>query len=169
MGIDGDDTVAILADQARLKRIVSYSDLNSGLARRGHVAFNFDLESDRAALGHILGDAVQQTIGDSKVMLSAIVAYLNRNDAGPGGSTSSPLSSVFCRTRRLRRTSLSSGPFRLRTCTSGTHARRDIVAGRGDAMRIRNPFDTARNKLRVGVDKSAQTTLRTAGKGEEHA
>lgn len=79
-----DDTVAILAGQARLKRIGSYSDLNTGLARRGHVAFNFDLESDRAAVGHLLSDAVRQTIGDSKVMLSAIVAYLNRNDAGPG-------------------------------------------------------------------------------------
>lgn len=36
-------------------------------------------------------------------------------------------------------------------------------------MRIRKPFDTARNKLRVGVDKPAQTVLRTTGEGEEHA
>ncbi|QZT60274.1 hypothetical protein [Mycolicibacterium austroafricanum] len=79
-----DDAVAFLVDQARLKRIVSYSDLNSALARRGHVPFNFDLESGRTAVGYLLGDVVRQTIGDSKVMLSAIVAYLNRNDAGPG-------------------------------------------------------------------------------------
>lgn len=79
-----DDDVKTLVEQARLKRIVSYSDLNSALARRGHVPFNFDVESDRTAVGYLLGDVVRQTIGDTKIMLSAIVAYLNRNDAGPG-------------------------------------------------------------------------------------
>lgn len=79
-----DDAVTILSDQARLKRILSYSDLNSALARRGHAPFDFEGESDRTAVGYLLGEVVRQTIGDSGVMLSAIVAYLNRNDAGPG-------------------------------------------------------------------------------------
>jgi hypothetical protein len=79
-----DIAAAFLVDQAGLKRIVSYSELNSALGRRGHVPFNFDVESDRTAVGYLLGDVVRQTIGESKTMLSAIVAYLNRNDAGPG-------------------------------------------------------------------------------------
>lgn len=79
-----EDAVAFLVDQARLKRIVSYSDLNSALARRGHTPFNFDIESDRTAIGYLLGDATRHTVGDTKTMLSAIVVYLNRNDAGPG-------------------------------------------------------------------------------------
>jgi hypothetical protein len=79
-----DDTVDILADQARLRRITSYSDVNSALARRGHRAFDFAVQSDRTAMGAVLGDVVKQTIGDTRVMLSAIVAYIDRNDAGPG-------------------------------------------------------------------------------------
>ena len=76
--------VAFLTDQARLKQIVSYSDLNSALARRGHTPFNFEIESDCTAIGYLLGDATVQTVADTKTMLSAIVVYLNRNDAGPG-------------------------------------------------------------------------------------
>ncbi|WP_204354847.1 hypothetical protein [Mycolicibacterium llatzerense] len=78
------DTVDFLQGQARLRRIVSYSELNSALARRGHVPFDFANDSDRDAVGAILGDVVRYTIADSKMMLSAIVAYIDRNDAGPG-------------------------------------------------------------------------------------
>ncbi len=79
-----DEAIAIIKDQARLRRITSYSDLNSALARRGHRPFDFSNQSDRTAMGAILGDAVKRTIGDTGVMLSAIVAYIDRNDAGPG-------------------------------------------------------------------------------------
>ncbi|BBX88387.1 hypothetical protein MBOE_00360 [Mycolicibacterium boenickei] len=79
-----DDAITFLCDQARLRRIVSYSELNSALARRGHNPFDFAIESDRNAVGAILGHAVHRTIGETKLMLSAIVAYLDRNDAGPG-------------------------------------------------------------------------------------
>lgn len=79
-----DDTIAILQDQARLRRITSYSDLNSALARRGHQPFDFAVQSERTAMGAVLGDVVHRTIGDAGVMLSAIVAYIDRNDAGPG-------------------------------------------------------------------------------------
>lgn len=79
-----DDTVTYLSEQARLQRITSYSDLNTALARGGHVPFDFGLERDRTAVGMLLGDAVRRTIDDSGVMISAIVLYAAGNDAGPG-------------------------------------------------------------------------------------
>jgi hypothetical protein len=79
-----DDTVEILRDQARLRRVTSYSDVNSGLARRGHRPFDFAAQSDRTAMGAVLGDVVKRTVGETRVMLSAIVSYIDRNDAGPG-------------------------------------------------------------------------------------
>jgi hypothetical protein len=75
-----DDAVDFLADQARLGRVVSYSDLNSALARRGHVPFDFAIESVRNAVGAILGDATQRTLGESKTMLSAIDAETSGAD-----------------------------------------------------------------------------------------
>jgi hypothetical protein len=78
------DTVTMLEDQARLKRVTSYSDVNSALARRGHRPFDFANQSDRTAMGALLGDVVKRTIGASGIMLSAIVAYIDRNGAGPG-------------------------------------------------------------------------------------
>lgn len=79
-----DDAIDFLTGRARLGRVVSYSDLNSALARRGHVPFDFENEADRAAVGAVLGDATLRTLGDPKTMLSAIVVYIDRNDAGPG-------------------------------------------------------------------------------------
>lgn len=79
-----DDAVGFLTDQAQSKRITSFSDLNSALAQAGHVPFDFGLERDRAAIGAVLGDVVGRTVGDPKVMLSAIVSYIGQNDPGPG-------------------------------------------------------------------------------------
>ncbi len=79
-----DDAISFLQEQAKLKRVTTYTALNTALASRGHVPFDFELEIDRKAIGSVLGHVVSKTIGDSGVMLSAIVAYLNRNDAGPG-------------------------------------------------------------------------------------
>lgn len=78
------DAAAYLTEQAGLQRLVSYSDLNSALARRGHIPFDFGFERDRTAVGWLLGDAVRRTIDDSGAMLSAIVLYTAGNDAGPG-------------------------------------------------------------------------------------
>jgi hypothetical protein len=78
------DATAFLRDQARLRRITSYSEVNSALARRGHVPFDFSLDKDRNAVGALLGEIVRRTVEDTGVMLSAIVAYIDRNDAGPG-------------------------------------------------------------------------------------
>jgi hypothetical protein len=35
-------------------------------------------------MGAVLGDVVKRTVGETRVMLAAIVAYIGRNDAGPG-------------------------------------------------------------------------------------
>lgn len=77
-------TQAFLEEQARARRITSYSEVNSALAQAGHRPFDFSLPRDRNAVGALLGDVVQRTIGDTGIMLSAIVAYIDRNDAGPG-------------------------------------------------------------------------------------
>src|SRR5262245_4085660 len=77
-------TEAFLKDQARARRITSYSEVNSALAGAGHRPFDFSITSHRNAVGAVLGDVVKRTIGDTGVMLSAIVAYIDRNDAGPG-------------------------------------------------------------------------------------
>ena len=77
-------TEAFLEEQARSRRITSYSEVNSALARSGHRPFDFSMPSDRNAVGALLSDVVKRTIGDTGVMLSAIVAYIDRNDAGPG-------------------------------------------------------------------------------------
>lgn len=79
-----DDAVSFLTEQAQFKLVTNYRDLNAALARQGHVPFDFGLERDRAAVGAVLGEAVCRTIGDSKVMLSAIVSYTGQNDPGAG-------------------------------------------------------------------------------------
>lgn len=78
------DTQGFLVDQARLRRVTSYTDVNKAIAAAGHKPFDFSAQSDRNAVGAVLGDVVKRTIGDTGVMLSAIVAYIDRNDAGPG-------------------------------------------------------------------------------------
>jgi hypothetical protein len=80
-----DATTAFLEERARLGRTTSYSEVNWAIARRtGLPTFDFSLDRDRAAMGAILGEVVDETIGESGVMMSAIVVYIDRNDAGPG-------------------------------------------------------------------------------------
>ena len=71
----------MLREEAQSRRVTSYSDVNSALARR---PFDFAAQGDRTAMGAVLGDVIKRTIGETRVMLSAIVAYIDRNDAGPG-------------------------------------------------------------------------------------
>ena len=79
-----DDAIAFLQNRARLRRVISYTDVNTALVRRGHVPFDFSTDRDRNAIGAVLGEIVHRTIGDTGVMLSAIVVYIDRNDAGSG-------------------------------------------------------------------------------------
>ena len=78
------DATQFLNDQARLRRLTSYTELNAALGRRGHQMFDFTQENDRRAVGAALANVTERTIGESGAMLSSIVVYIDRNDAGPG-------------------------------------------------------------------------------------
>lgn len=78
-------TTEFLAEQGRLQRTTTYTELNSVLGRRTDApTFDFDRESERAAMGALLGEVAQNNLQDVGAMLSAIVIYLNENDAGAG-------------------------------------------------------------------------------------
>ncbi len=77
--------VRFLEEQARLGRTPSYTEVNSAIARRGgHPSFDFDQDSERAGMGELLGQVTRRKYDEVGAMLSAIVIYLNENDAGPG-------------------------------------------------------------------------------------
>ncbi|MFC8505999.1 hypothetical protein ACFU3J_18235 [Streptomyces sp. NPDC057411] len=56
--------------------------------RTGCRLFDFERDDERAAMGHLLGLIVERdqalAPSDPPLMLSALVIYLNANDAGPG-------------------------------------------------------------------------------------
>lgn len=74
-----------LIKRARLRRVTSYTELNAVIARRtGLTGFDFAHPDERAAMGHLLGLIVKQDFPRTGLMLSALVHYLDANDAGPG-------------------------------------------------------------------------------------
>lgn len=74
-----------LLERAGLERVTSYTEMNTVLAQRtGHRRFDFDQESERAAMGYLLGRLSEHEFGRTGVLISAIVNYLDANDAGPG-------------------------------------------------------------------------------------
>lgn len=80
-----DEGVHYLKDRARLRRDTSYTEMNVVLATRAGVRqFDFHEQSERAAMGHLLGRIVEATYPSLGFMLSSIVIYLDANDAGPG-------------------------------------------------------------------------------------
>ena len=77
--------LAFLVERAKLGRTTSYTELNSALARRtGVQPFDFSRADERAAMGHFLGLIVDETFPRTGLMISAIVLYLDENDAGSG-------------------------------------------------------------------------------------
>lgn len=77
--------LAFLCERARLERVTSYTEVNTVLAQRtGHRRFDFDQDSERAAMGYLLGRISDREFGRTGVLISAIVCYLDANDAGPG-------------------------------------------------------------------------------------
>ena len=65
--------------------MTSYTEMNTVLAQRtGFRKFDFDQESERAAMGHLLGRISDREFPRTSVLISAIVNYLDANDAGPG-------------------------------------------------------------------------------------
>jgi len=82
-----DATRDFLLERARLGKVTTYTELNTTISRRtGLRPFDFEDASERAAVGHLLGRVVQEDPGrpSTGLMLSALVNYLDRNDAGPG-------------------------------------------------------------------------------------
>lgn len=78
-------SLGFLIERARLGKVTSYTELNTTLGRRtGVVAFDFEHADDRAAMGHLLGRVVGRNRPVTGLMISALVHYLDANDAGPG-------------------------------------------------------------------------------------
>lgn len=76
---------AFLVERARLARLTSYTELNVTLMRRtGLPGFDFSRQDERAAMGHLLGLTVERNRPATGLMISALVTYLDANDAGPG-------------------------------------------------------------------------------------
>jgi hypothetical protein len=74
-----------LTERARLQKPTSYTELNAALAHRtGIRAFDFDRADERAAMGYLLGSIVERNLPETGLMISALVNYLNANDAGSG-------------------------------------------------------------------------------------
>lgn len=77
---------AFLIERARLGRLTSYTELNATLEHRtGLRCFDFQLQAERAAMGHLLGlIVVERNRLVTGLMISALVIYLGGNDAGSG-------------------------------------------------------------------------------------
>jgi hypothetical protein len=74
-----------LVERARLERTTSYTELDATLRRRtGMRGFDFEQDSERAAMGHLLGLIVESNRPTTDLLISALVQYLHANDAGPG-------------------------------------------------------------------------------------
>jgi hypothetical protein len=75
-----------LVERARLGRLTSYTELNFALEGRTDLRrFDFGLQADRTAMGHLLGlVVVERNRPVTGLMISALVIYLGGNDAGPG-------------------------------------------------------------------------------------
>lgn len=75
-----------LIERARLGRTTSYTEMNAALERRtGLRRFDFSSQADRAAMGHLLGLIVtERNRPVTELMISALVIYLDGNDAGSG-------------------------------------------------------------------------------------
>lgn len=77
--------MAFLVERAQLRKTTSYTELNAILRRRtGLPGFDFTRADERAAMGHLLYLIVMRTWPATKLMLSALVLYLNSNDPGTG-------------------------------------------------------------------------------------
>jgi hypothetical protein len=75
-----------LIERATMQRTTSYTEFNAALINRTKTAgFNFDLDTDRAAIGELLGKISENTFAKTDgLLISALVQYLDTNDAGPG-------------------------------------------------------------------------------------
>jgi hypothetical protein len=74
-----------LVERARLGKLTSYTELDATLVRRtGLPGFDFSRADERAAMGHLLYLIVELNRPATGLMISALVSYLDANDAGSG-------------------------------------------------------------------------------------
>jgi hypothetical protein len=74
-----------LIERARLRKLTSYTEFNATLIRRtGLPGFEFSRADERAAMGHLLYLTVDLNRPLTQRMISALVTYLDANDAGSG-------------------------------------------------------------------------------------
>jgi hypothetical protein len=75
-----------LKERARLPTTISYAEVDAVLVRRAGLSppFDFDHEADRAAMGYLLGRISERSFEASGLLITALVQYLNENDAGKG-------------------------------------------------------------------------------------
>src|ERR1044072_7729598 len=75
-----------LVERAEMRRTTSYTEFNVALVNRTGVAgFDFDLEAERAAIGRLLEQISEEAFAETEgLLISALVQYLDANDAGPG-------------------------------------------------------------------------------------
>jgi hypothetical protein len=74
-----------LVERARLGKLTSYTEFNATLVRRAGVpGFDFSRADERAAMGHLLYLIVELNRPVTGLMISALVSYLDANDAGSG-------------------------------------------------------------------------------------
>lgn len=74
-----------LVERAQLGKLTSYTELNATLVRRtGLAGFDFNRADERAAMGHLLFLIVELNRPTTALMISALVSYLDANDAGSG-------------------------------------------------------------------------------------
>jgi len=74
-----------LIERARLGKLTSYTEFNAALIRRTALpGFDFSRADERAAMGHLLYLTVELNRPVTGLMISALVTYLDANDAGSG-------------------------------------------------------------------------------------
>lgn len=74
-----------LVSVARSQDMTDYTSLNRVITEEtGHRPFNYGQESDRAAIGRLLGEISRKTNDQHGVMLSALVTHRGSNDEGAG-------------------------------------------------------------------------------------
>jgi hypothetical protein len=77
--------LAFLIERARLAKVTSHTELNATIERRtGLRGFDFGRADERAAMGNLLYLIVEQNRPVTNLMISALVTYLDANDAGTG-------------------------------------------------------------------------------------
>jgi hypothetical protein len=77
--------LGFLIERARFERITSYTEINQVLVQRTALRrFDFDQESERAAMSYLLDQISEHEYPRTVLLISALVHYLDANDAGPG-------------------------------------------------------------------------------------